>query len=59
VSDFMMDFVDEMQAAHADVTAEIQSTGAISDASADTIRGALEAFKLRVCAPKTPAEEER
>ena len=59
VSDFMSDFVDEMQSAHADVTKEIQSTGTISDASAEAIRGALDAYKLRVCAPKSAAEEER
>ena len=59
VSDFMEGLVDEMESAHADVMGEIQSTGAISDSAAETIRSALDAYKLRVLGPKSPAEEKR
>ena len=47
VRQFVLDFADEMEAEHADVVAEIQSTGSLSGPAVETIRAALEDAKKR------------
>ncbi|WP_369283564.1 F0F1 ATP synthase subunit alpha [Oscillibacter sp. GMB15532] len=56
VSAFVRGFVDELDSLHAEVTEEIQKTGVISDAVAQTIRTELAKYKERTGA--VPAEKE-
>ena len=51
VREFVQGFADEMDAVHSDVMTEIQTTGTISDAAAQTIRTELESYKHRVLSP--------
>ena len=45
VRQFVLDFADEMEAEHADVVEEIQSTGNLSGVAVETIRAALADYK--------------
>ena len=47
VRQFVLDFADEMEAEHADVVEEIQSTGNLSGPAVETIRAALDDAKKR------------
>ena len=47
VRQFVLDFADEMEAEHADVVEEIQSTGNLSGPAVETIRAALDNAKKR------------
>ena len=47
VRQFVLDFADEMEAEHADVVEEIQSTGNLSGPAVETIRAALDDVKKR------------
>lgn len=47
VRQFVLDFADEMEAEHADVVEEIQSTGNLSGPAVETIRAALDKAKER------------
>lgn len=58
VREFVQGFADEMESLHADVTEEIQRTGAISDTAAETIRRTLDEYKRRL-GLKSAAEEGR
>ena len=51
VREFVQGFADEMDAVHSDVMTDIQTTGTISDAAAQTIRTELESYKHRVLSP--------
>ena len=48
VRDFVLDFAQEMETEHADVTAEIESTGNLSGPAIEVIRSTLEDAKKRV-----------
>ena len=50
VRDFVLDFAQEMETEHADVTAEIESTGNLSGPAIEVIRSTLEDAKKRVSA---------
>ena len=48
VRDFVLDFAQETETEHADVTAEIESTGNLSGPAIEVIRSTLEDAKKRV-----------